>query len=79
MVEDGESYEQLRGVELVGRAEIIDDGDRMWELGVSVFERYNAPYTEDLRPFVETMLRKRVVIKVHVDRTVSWDHRKLGR
>src|ERR1700687_3342501 len=78
MVEDGESYEQLRGVELVGRAEIIDDGDRMWELGVSVFERYNAPYTEDLRPFVETMLRKRVIIKVHVDRTVSWDHRKLG-
>jgi PPOX class probable F420-dependent enzyme len=78
MVEDGESYEQLRGVELVGRAEIIDDSDRMWELGVSVFERYNAPYTEDLRPFVETMLRKRVVIKVHVDRTVSWDHRKLG-
>ena len=78
MVEDGESYEQLRGVELVGRAEIIEDSERMWELGVSVFERYNAPYTEDLRPFVETMLRKRVVIKVHVDRTVSWDHRKLG-
>ncbi len=78
MVEDGASYEQLRGVELVGRAEIIEDSDRMWELGVSVFERYNAPYTEDLRPFVETMLRKRVVIKVHVDRTVSWDHRKLG-
>jgi len=78
LVEDGESYEELRGVELVGRAEIIDDTDRMWELGVSVFERYNAPYTEELRPFVEAMLNKRVVIKVAVDRIVSWDHRKLG-
>jgi PPOX class probable F420-dependent enzyme len=78
LVEDGESYEQLRGVELVGRAEIIEDPDRLWELGVSVFSRYNAPYTEELRPFVETMLRKRVAVKLHVDKTVSWDHRKLG-
>jgi hypothetical protein len=43
-----------------------------------VFERYYNPYTEELRPFVETMLHKRVVIKLHVDRVVSWDHRKLG-
>jgi general stress protein 26 len=78
LVEDGESYDELRGVELVGRAEIVEDPDRMWELGVSVFERYNAPYTEELRPMVEAMLHKRVVIKVHVDRVVSWDHRKLG-
>ncbi len=78
LVEDGESYDELRGVELVGRAEIVEDTDRMWELGVSVFERYNAPYTEELRPFVEAMLNKRVVIKVAVDRVVTWDHRKLG-
>jgi len=31
-----------------------------------------------LKPFVETMLNKRVVIKLKVERTVSWDHRKLG-
>jgi PPOX class probable F420-dependent enzyme len=78
MFEDGDYYEELRGVELVGRAEVIDDPDRMFELGVSVFERYYNPYTEELRPFVETMLHKRVVIKLHVDRVVSWDHRKLG-
>jgi PPOX class probable F420-dependent enzyme len=78
MFEDGEYYEELRGVELVGRAEVIDDPERMFELGVSVFERYYNPYTEELRPFVETMLHKRVVIKLHVDRVVSWDHRKLG-
>ncbi len=78
LVEAGDSYDQLRGVSLVGTGEIIDDPDRMWELGVSVFERYNAPYTEEMKPFVETMLRKRVVVKLRVDKTVTWDHRKLG-
>ena len=78
LFEDGDTYEELRGVELVGRAEIVEDPDKLWELGVSVFERYNAPYTEELKPFVEAMLHKRVAIKLNVDRTVSWDHRKLG-
>ena len=27
---------------------------------------------------VEAMLNKRVVVKLHVDKTVTWDHRKLG-
>jgi PPOX class probable F420-dependent enzyme len=78
MVEDGDYYEELRGVELVGRAEIIDDPDKKWELGVNLFERYYGTYTEELRPFVETMLNKRIVAKLNVERTVSWDHRKLG-
>ena len=78
LVEDGDYYEDLRGVELVGTAEIVEDPDRMWELGVSMFERYYGTYTEDLRPFVETMLHKRVVIRVDVSRVVTWDHRKLG-
>src|SRR5260370_36453992 len=29
LVEDGQSYDELRGVELVGPGEIIDDPDRM--------------------------------------------------
>jgi PPOX class probable F420-dependent enzyme len=78
MFEAGEYYEELRGVELVGTAEIVEEPERMWELGVDVFERYYSPYTEELRPFIETMLHKRIVVKLHVDRVVSWDHRKLG-
>ena len=78
MTEDGDYYEELRGVELVGQAEIVEEPERMWTLGVDLFERYYAPFTEELRPFVETMLNKRVVIKVNVERVVSWDHRKLG-
>lgn len=78
LFEDGDYYEELRGVELVGRAEIVDDPDRLWPLGVSVFERYYGAYSDDLKPFLETMLHKRVAIKLAVERTVSWDHRKLG-
>jgi len=78
MAEDGDYYEELRGVELVGTAEIVEEPERMWTLGVNLFERYYGEYTEELRPFVETMLNKRVVIKLNVDRVVSWDHRKLG-
>ena len=78
LFEDGDYYEELRGVELVGTAEPVSDPQRMWELGVNLFERYYTPYTEELRPFVETMLHKRVVLKLNVERVVSWDHRKLG-
>lgn len=78
MMEDGDFYEELRGVELVGRAELVEEPERMWELGVTMFERYYGAYTDELAPFVETMLHKRSVFKLHVERTVSWDHRKLG-
>ena len=78
LFEDGDYYEELRGVELVGHAEIVEDPDKMWELGVNLFERYYGAYSEELRPMVEVMLNKRIVAKINVERTVSWDHRKLG-
>ena len=78
LFEDGDYYEELRGVELVGRAEVIDDPEQLWALGVSVFERYYGAYSDELKPFLEAMLHKRVAIKMHAERTVSWDHRKLG-
>jgi PPOX class probable F420-dependent enzyme len=78
LFEDGDRYEELRGVELVGRADIIEDADSLLELGKSVFSRYYQPYTDEMLPFVEVMLQKRIGVKIHVERTVSWDHRKLG-
>jgi len=80
LVEEGDKYEELRGVELVGRAELVEDPERMFEVGVSVFERSKSiTYTDDRRADVEAFLNKRVAVKVHVDRVVSWDHRKLGK
>lgn len=78
LMEDGASYEELRGVELVGRAEMVTEPERLRTLGISVFERYYRPYSEEAEPFVAAMLNKRIVAKLHVDRTVSWDHRKLA-
>jgi PPOX class probable F420-dependent enzyme len=78
LFEDGDYYEELRGVELVGKVEIIDDPDRLWTLGVSVFERYYGAYSDEMKPFLEAMLNKRVAVQLHIERTVSWDHRKLG-
>lgn len=78
MIEDGLTYDSLRGVSLEGRAEIVEDLDALWEVGVSVWERYNGPYTDEVKPFVEVMLHKRVAVRVDVERVRSWDHRKLG-
>ena len=78
MVEDGDTYEELRGVSIEGTAEVIDDPDFLWRVGVSVWERYNGPYSDEVKPFVEMMLNKRVAVRVQSDRIRSWDHRKLG-
>jgi hypothetical protein len=77
-IETGREYNELRGVSLVGTASIVEGYDAMFPLGISVFERYQgAKFTEEMRPFVDVMLRKRVVVKLDVRRTISWDHRKL--
>jgi PPOX class probable F420-dependent enzyme len=78
LVEAGESYDQLRGVELVGRARLIEDDDAVWKFGVSMWERYVGEYTEDQRPGVEAMMRNRLIVTMDVDKVVSWDHRKMG-
>lgn len=78
LAEDGVVYDELRGVAVEGRAEVSEDPDLLWRVGVAVWERYNGPYSEDMRPFVEAMLRKRVAVRVRAERVRSWDHRKLG-
>ncbi|MFQ6395061.1 PPOX class F420-dependent oxidoreductase [Nocardia sp. KC 131] len=78
MLEAGQTYDTLRGVSIEGRAEIIDDPDKLYAVGVSVWERYTGPYSEEVRPFVEQMLHKRVAVRLVPERVRSWDHRKLG-
>ncbi|ADP79447.1 pyridoxamine 5'-phosphate oxidase family protein [Pseudofrankia inefficax] len=78
LLEDGLTYDALRGVSLEGRAEIVTDPEALWAVGVNVWERYNGPYTDEVKPLVEVMLHKRVAVRVDVERTRSWDHRKLG-
>ncbi|KAA0024233.1 pyridoxamine 5'-phosphate oxidase family protein [Antrihabitans cavernicola] len=78
MVEDGLTYDALRGVAIEGRAEIIDDHDQLFAVARSVWERYTGPYTDDLAPAIEALMNKRVAVRVRPERIRSWDHRKLG-
>jgi hypothetical protein len=79
LLEDGDEYSELRGVELVGHAEMTDDEDEVLRFGVAQWERYQGVKVNDaLLPAVKKMAAKRVVVRIMVDRVVSWDHRKLG-
>ena len=78
MVEDGVTYDRLRGVAVEGTAEIVDDPDSLLRVGISVWERYNGEYTDEMRPFVDQMMHKRVAVRVVPTRVRSWDHAKLG-
>ncbi|MGW4245671.1 pyridoxamine 5'-phosphate oxidase family protein [Nocardia sp. NPDC004722] len=78
MLEAGDTYDQLRGISLEGRAEVIEDPEALFKVGISVWERYTGPYSEEMKPFVDQMLHKRVAVRVVPERIRSWDHRKLG-
>ena len=78
MIEDGQSYNTLRGVSIDGHAEIIDDPETNLRVGISVWERYTGPYTDEMRPFVDQMMNNRICVRVVPGRMRSWDHRKLG-
>jgi PPOX class probable F420-dependent enzyme len=79
MIEDGKTYDTLRGVSIDGQAEIVDgDPDLLLRVGISVWERYTAPYTEEMKPYVDQMMNNRIAVRVVPTRLRSWDHRKLG-
>jgi len=78
LIEDGHTYDTLRGVSFEGQGVVVDDADALWKVGVNIWERYNGPYTDEMKPLVEFMLHKRVAVRIDVERTRSWDHRKLG-
>ncbi|HPX35130.1 MAG TPA: PPOX class F420-dependent oxidoreductase [Mycobacterium sp.] len=78
LIEDGMTYDSLRGVTFEGVAEIHDDPDTIFAVGVSVWERYNGPYTDDLKQAVDMMMNKRVAVRIRAGRIRSWDHNKLG-
>jgi PPOX class probable F420-dependent enzyme len=77
-IEDGDTYDTLRGVSFEGIAEIVDDPEVSHRVGVSVFERYTGPYSDEMKPVIEQMMNKRVCVRIVAQRARSWDHRKLG-
>ncbi|BBY18552.1 pyridoxamine 5'-phosphate oxidase family protein [Mycolicibacterium litorale] len=79
MIEDGLTYNTLRGVSIDGHAEIVDsDPDLLLRVGISVWERYTGPYSDGMKPFVDQMMHNRIAVRLVPERVRSWDHRKLG-
>jgi PPOX class probable F420-dependent enzyme len=78
MAESGESYDQLKGVLVRGRAEVIADAEACAGLLLRVNARTAgtalAPEAEAL---LRAQARKRVLIRVIPERISSWDHSKL--
>ena len=79
LVEAGDSYPELRGAEVTGTAGVVDDHDAVMAIGRGVAEKYSGglPLRDDAIAALEAQAAKRVGITIDVDRTVSWDHRKL--
>ena len=88
LVEAGDTYGELCGVELIGTGTLVEDVDRVVELSRTISPRYPSlgPVTQaeagapDERAVVEALRRtlaKRVAVVVEVERVVSWDHAKL--
>jgi PPOX class probable F420-dependent enzyme len=81
LVEAGEQYQELRGIQIEAEAELIRDTDRVLDFGKELTLRY-AEGIEELGPDaaagLEAQAPKRVAIRFRPQRTASWDHRKLG-
>jgi PPOX class probable F420-dependent enzyme len=78
LVETGQRYEELRGVQFKGRAILNDDRETVQRTGEMIFERYMGPMNDNLRQVVAAQAPKRVLVFVEPVEITSWDHRKLG-
>jgi PPOX class probable F420-dependent enzyme len=78
LAEAGESYPELRGVQIKGQAQIIEEAATVQQIGEIIWERMTGPLNENTRPMVAAQAAKRIAVIVKPVEIVSWDHRKLG-
>jgi PPOX class probable F420-dependent enzyme len=78
LVETGMRYDELRGVQIKGRANIKDDRETVQRIGEAIFERNTGQLNDNTRLLVAAQAAKRVLVFVEPVEIVSWDHRKLG-
>jgi PPOX class probable F420-dependent enzyme len=82
-IEDGVDYQALRGAMFECDVDVESDAARVSHYGMAILGRY-APAGDggelpaEVREMVEKQAPKRIGMRFHPTRTVSWDHRKLG-
>ena len=80
LVETGEDYNELRGVELVGTARLVEDHADIVRIGALVAQKYNGDIAvgPEGMEFISKQAHKRIGVVIDVEKTVTWDHTKLG-
>jgi PPOX class probable F420-dependent enzyme len=76
LVETGDGVDEIRAVQITGRAEVIDELETSRRAGEALTTRYSGPLDDAGRKWVESRAPVRVVVIVRPERVVSWDHRK---
>ena len=81
LIETGERYAELRGVQLTGRLDVSHDEATICEVFADLMIKYEgmdpahrAAAIEGYRPKAAQMVAMRLI----PERTISWDHRKLA-
>jgi PPOX class probable F420-dependent enzyme len=81
LIETGVAYQELRGVQIEAKAELIRDVDRVVDFGKDLTIRYSEGIESvegDAAAGLRAQAPKRVAIHFHTKRIATWDHRKLG-
>ena len=83
LVEDGTVYNELRGVVIYGRAELVREREEILDILAKVTAKNaggagNAPEPGALRKALLGTVPKRTAIRIRAEKIVTWDHRKLG-
>jgi PPOX class probable F420-dependent enzyme len=81
LVETGEQYFDLRGVQVQGVVQTIEDPARIRDIGSGITAALGGELTGDaagaVEDYVERAARKRLGYIVEPRRVISWDHTKL--
>ncbi|MEV0378384.1 pyridoxamine 5'-phosphate oxidase family protein [Nonomuraea sp. NPDC050643] len=78
LIEAGDDYGELRGVLVYGKAQRVDERERVMAIGLMIARRMTPGVPDELlSPYVEKTGLKRVAYVVERTKVVSWDHRRL--
>lgn len=78
MVESGSAYAELKGVMVRGLCEIIEGEETVRDIFGWMAEARGAAANTARPATASNSAPKRVVMKIVPDKTVTWDHSKLG-
>ena len=81
LVETGDRYVELRGVQLSGTVALLDDVDLVCDVFAALMVKYEGldpAHVDSVRTAYRDWAPKQRVLRLDVTRTVSWDHAKLA-